>query len=108
MTLDGVRLPMVASMSQFRGGWFFTSLADQSAMFASVSLSLKPNAPFLFTATEINGVGGTGITGTMNGVSFDYYAVPSYQDLIGDHGPVLVSIHDDPGVSTYYLSRKLP
>jgi len=78
----------------------------QAAVFASVSRALKPGAPFLFTGTEIDGVGDTGVTGTMSGVTFHYYAVPGYQNLIGAHGLVLEAIHDDPGVSTYYLTRK--
>jgi hypothetical protein len=73
-----------------------------------VSRALKPSAPFLFTATEIDGVDNTRVTGTMNDVTFHYYAVPSYQNLIDEHELVLVNIHDDPGVSTYYLTRKLP
>ena len=75
-------------------------------MFASVSRALKPGAPFLFTGTEIDGVGDTGVTGTMSGVTFHYYAVPGYQNLMDAHGLVLEAIHDDPGVSTYYLTRK--
>jgi SAM-dependent methyltransferase len=82
--------------------------AGQDAVFASVSRTLKPGAPFLFTAAEIDGVGNTSITGTMNGVTFHYYAVPRYQKLVDDHGLILVNIHDDPGVSTYYLTRKSP
>ena len=42
----------------------------------------------------------------MSGVTFHYYAVPRYQNLIEAHGLVLENIHDDPGVSTYYLTRK--
>ena len=45
---------------------------------------------------------------TMNDVTFRYYAVPDYRRLIGAHGLELVDVHDDPGVSTYYLARKLP
>ena len=78
----------------------------QAAVFASVSRALKTGAPFLFTGTEIEGVGDTGVTGTMSGVTFHYYAVPRYQNLIDAHGLVLENIHDDPGVSTYYLTRK--
>ena len=78
----------------------------QAAVFASVSRALKPGAPFLFTGTEIDGVGDTGVTGTMSGVTFHYYAVPGYQNLMDAHGLVLEAIHDDPGVSTYYLTRK--
>ena len=78
----------------------------QAAVFASVSRALKPGAPFLFTGTEIEAVGDTGVTGTMSGVTFHYYAVPGYQNLMDAHGLVLEAIHDDPGVSTYYLTRK--
>jgi hypothetical protein len=35
-----------------------------------VSRALKPGAPFLFTASEVEGVGDLGVTGTMNGVTF--------------------------------------
>jgi hypothetical protein len=42
----------------------------------------------------------------MNGVTFHYYAIPSYQRLVAEHGFVLVDVHDDPGVSTYYLARR--
>jgi hypothetical protein len=83
---------------------------DQEAVFACVSRVLKPDAPFLFTGSEIDGVDDddAGITGTMNGVTFRYYAVPNYQQLIKSHGLALVDVHDDPGVSTYYLARKSP
>jgi len=47
-----------------------------------------------------------GITGTMNGVTFRYYAVADYRTLIGEHGFELENVYDDPGVSTYYFSRK--
>lgn len=106
---------LVAARSQialrrcdFVGDDFHLPLAGQAAVFASVSRALKPGAPFLFTGTEINGVGNTGVTGTMNGVTFRYHAVPRYQDLIDAHGLILINIHDDPGVSTYYLTRKAP
>ena len=66
----------------------------------------KPGAPFLFTATEIEGADEGGITGTMNGVTFHYYAVASYRTLLAAHGMVLVDVHDEPGVSTYYLATK--
>jgi hypothetical protein len=65
---------------------------------------LKPGAPFLFTAAEIVGAADGGITGTMNGVTFHYYAVESYRQLPIEHGLMLVDVHDDPGVSTYYLA----
>jgi hypothetical protein len=55
---------------------------------------------------EIDGADDGGITGTMNGVTFRYYAVPSYRELVAEHGFVLVDVHDDPGVSTYFLARR--
>lgn len=89
------------------GMMFHLSGSEQAAALANVSRVLKRGAPFLFTATEIDGAGDSGITGTMNGVTFTYYAVPSYQALVLEHGMVLTDIHDDPGVSTYYVARKL-
>ena len=88
------------------GMLFHLARGDQAAAFASVSRVLKPSAPFLFTGAEIDGGDDAGITGTMNGVAFPYYAVPSYRTLTAEHGLVLVDVHDDPGVSTYYLTRK--
>jgi ubiquinone/menaquinone biosynthesis C-methylase UbiE len=86
---------------------FHLARGDQAAAFASVSRVLKPGAPFLFTAAEIDGApDDAGITGTMNGVTFHYYSVPSYVKLVAEHGFVLVDVHDDPGVSTYYLVRR--
>ena len=40
---------------------FHLSAADQAAVFAGVSRALKPSAPFLFTATEIDGADNTGV-----------------------------------------------
>jgi SAM-dependent methyltransferase len=88
------------------GMMFHLPPEDQAAVFASVSRLLKPGAPFLFTATEVDGVADTSITGTMNGVMFHYYAVSSYRTLTAQYGLVLVDVYDDPGVSTYYLTRK--
>jgi ubiquinone/menaquinone biosynthesis C-methylase UbiE len=88
------------------GMMFHLTRLDQPAVLESVSRVLKPGAPFLFTAAEIAGSNDAGITGTMNSVTFHYYAVPSYRTLIAEHGLVLVDIDDDPGVSTYYLTRK--
>lgn len=106
---DGRRWPFVggafdAAISM--GMLFHLSHADQASAFASVSRVLKPGAPFLFTGAEIEGADDAGITGTMNGVTFHYYAVPSYRMLAAEHGMELVNVQDDPGVATYYLSRK--
>jgi len=90
------------------GMMFHLTRVDQSAVFESVSRALKPNAPFLFTAAEIADEDDAGIIGAMNGVTFHYYGVPSYRTLIAEHGLVLVDVHDDPDVSTYYFTRKLP
>lgn len=88
------------------GMMFHLSRDDQALALANVFRVLKPGAPFLFTAAEIEDADEHGITGTMNGVTFHYYAVPDYASLLGKHGFVLVDVHDDPGVSTYYLARK--
>jgi len=88
------------------GMMFHLSRGDQAAAFASVSRALKPGAPFLFTGAEIEEADDAGITGTMNGVTFHYYAVPNYRSLTAEHGLVLIDVQDDPGVATYYLTRK--
>src|SRR5207248_5128279 len=57
------------------GMLFHLSPGDQDLALANVSRVLKPSAPFLCTATEIEGADEGGITGTMNDVLFRYYAV---------------------------------
>jgi cyclopropane fatty-acyl-phospholipid synthase-like methyltransferase len=88
------------------GMMFHLTRADQTAAFAILSRVLKPGALFLFTAAEIADADDAGITGTMNGVTFHYYAVPSYRELAAEHGFALVDVHDDPGVNTYFLVRR--
>jgi ubiquinone/menaquinone biosynthesis C-methylase UbiE len=90
------------------GMMFHLPPGEQGVVLASVSRVLKPGAPFLFTAAEIPGADEGGITGTMDGVTFRYYAVQSYETLVAEHGFVLVDVHDDPGVSTYFLARRSP
>jgi Methylase involved in ubiquinone/menaquinone biosynthesis len=91
------------------GMLFHLEPRDQATTFAAVSRVLTPGAPFLFTAAEIPEVpvDDPRITGTMNGVTFRYYAVKDYRTLIAEHGLALEDIYDDPGVSTYYLARRL-
>lgn len=88
------------------GMMFHLTPTDQSLALASVARVLKVGAPFLFTAAEIQDADQRGITGTMNSVTFRYFAVPSYRTLLAQHGFVLVDVHDDPGVSTYFLARR--
>jgi hypothetical protein len=82
---------------------------DQSKAFASVSRVLKPGAPFLFTAAELER-SEDGIAGTMNGVTFHYYAVVRGRQLPhaarGGARPRACGRDDDPGVSTYFFARK--
>jgi cyclopropane fatty-acyl-phospholipid synthase-like methyltransferase len=59
------------------GMMFHLERREQAAVFASVSRVLKSGAPFLFTAAEIVDADDGGITGTMNGVTFHYYALPN-------------------------------
>lgn len=108
---DARACPFAADVFDAAISWgmlFHLEPRDQSAAFASVSRVLKPRAPFLFTAAEIPDVQADdpGITGTMNGVTFRYYAVADYRTLIAEHGFALEKVHDDPGVSTYYFARK--
>ena len=90
------------------GMLFHLEPRHQSTTFATVSRVLRPGAPFLFTAAEIADIPSDdpGITGTMNGVTFRYYAVKDYRALIAEHGFELEREYDDPGVSTYYFARK--
>lgn len=90
------------------GMLFHLTRAGQADAFASVSRVLKPGAPFVFTAAEIATIAADdpGIMGTMNGVTFRYYAAPDYRALIAAHGFELLDVYDDPGVSTYYFARK--
>jgi len=90
------------------GMLFHLTPSDQATAFASVSRVLKGGAPFLFTAAEIREVGDNdpGITGTMNGVTFHYYAIPDYRTFIDQYGFELDDVVDDPGVSTYYFARR--
>ena len=91
------------------GMLFHLTPRDQATAFASVARVLKPGAPFLFTAAEIaeTPLDDPGITGTMNGVTFRYYAVADYGALIAEHGFALEDVYDDPGVSTYYFARRI-
>ena len=90
------------------GMLFHLEPGHQSTTFATLARVLRPGAPFLFTAAEIPEVRAEdpGITGTMNGVTFRYYAVQDYRTLIAIHGFELQKVHDDPGVSTYFFARK--
>jgi ubiquinone/menaquinone biosynthesis C-methylase UbiE len=92
------------------GMLFHLEPRHQAVAFASISRVLKPGGAFLFTAAEIPEVPADdpGITGTMDGVTFRYYAVRDYRALIAEHGFDLEDVHDDPGVSTYYFARRRP
>ena len=108
---DARACPFADSVFDAAVSWgmlFHLEPRDQTIAFASVSRVLKPGAPFLFTAAEIPAVKADdpGIVGTMNGVTFRYYAVANYQTLIAEHGFSLVNVYDDPGVSTYFFARK--
>jgi ubiquinone/menaquinone biosynthesis C-methylase UbiE len=106
---DVRRCPFASGSFDAAVSWgmlFHLPRTDQETALENVSRVLKPSAPFLFTAAEIEGADEGGITGTMNGVTFHYYAVASYRTLLASHGLLLVDVHDVPGVSTYYLARK--
>ena len=73
---------------------------------AAVARILRPGAPFLFTGGDADAE--PGIEGTMNGVTFRYYAGSdeSHRTLLQEHGFALLNIHTDSGDNTYYLARK--
>ena len=72
----------------------------------AVSRILKPGASFLFTGGDADAE--PGIEGTMNGVTFRYFAGSdeSHRTLLMEHGFALLDIHTDSGDNTYYLARK--
>lgn len=86
---------------------FHLRRADQTRALASVSRILRADAPFLFTSGDVSG-DDSGITGTMNGVTFRYYSFSAdeYRIALDDHGLTLQGVHKDEGQSTYYLARK--
>jgi len=61
------------------GMMFHLSRSDQAVAIASVSRVLKPGAPFLFTAAEIEDAADAGIAGTMNGVTFRTTPFPAVE-----------------------------
>jgi SAM-dependent methyltransferase len=73
---------------------------------ANVSRIVKPNAPFLFTSGDVDGLDGK--EGKMNGVTFRYfsYSIDNYRRILGDHGFTLIDVHADSGNNTYYLAKK--
>src|SRR5262245_59470417 len=89
------------------GMLFHLRRVDQAAAFASVSRMLKPGAPFLFTAAEIDDADDAALQAPERR-EVPYDAIPSYRTMIVEYGLVLVDVHDDPGVSTSYFARKSP
>jgi len=82
---------------------------DQARAFEGISRALKPGAPFLFTSAEVED--GTddaeGLPRTMNGVTFHYWAVPSYRPLLARYAMELVDFFEDSGKNGYFLARKI-
>jgi SAM-dependent methyltransferase len=91
------------------GMMFHLTIPDQAAALASVSRLLKPGAPFLFTGAEIEGLADddAGITGTMNGVTFRYWAVPSFSVLLARVGMELLDFFEDAGKNGYFVARRM-
>jgi SAM-dependent methyltransferase len=101
--------PFIAESFDAAVSWgvlFHLTAPDQAHAFAEVSRLLRPGAPFLFTGAEIEGATAEGITGTMNGVTFRYYAVASYRTLLAEHALTLDDVYQGPGANTYFLARK--
>lgn len=84
---------------------FHLTRDDQMRAIANMSRVLRPAAPFLFTAGDVDGA--EGIT-TMNGVAFHYYSfsVDQYRDVLSERGFDLIDVHKDNGQNTYYLASK--
>jgi SAM-dependent methyltransferase len=88
------------------GVMFHLNPEDAIRAIANVSRIVKPGAPFLFTAGDVDGFDGK--EGRMNGVTFRYfsYSVQSYRRVLGDHGLTLVDVHADSENNTYYLAKR--
>jgi len=88
------------------GVWFHLPPADAVAAFRSVARVLRPGAPFLFTAGDVESL--EPHTDTMNGVTFRYFSFSqaSYRRMLADHGLTLVDVHTDAGGNTYYRATK--
>jgi SAM-dependent methyltransferase len=87
------------------GVLFHLRRQDLVKVLAAVARILKPGGLFLFTGGDADAE--PGIEGTMNGVTFRYYAGSdeSHRTLLQEHGFELLDIHTDSGNNTYYLAR---
>jgi SAM-dependent methyltransferase len=88
------------------GVMFHLNAEDAIRAIASVSRTLRPGAPFLFTSGDVDGFEAK--EGEMNGVTFRYfsYSRSRYRRILGDHGLTLVDVHADSGNNTYYVAKK--
>jgi hypothetical protein len=86
---------------------FHLPCGDQAEAIASISRVLKPGAPFLFTAGDVDGEDGH-IT-PMNGVPFHYYSysVDGYRSLLAAHALTLVDFHKDEWENGYYRAIRV-
>lgn len=88
------------------GIMFHLEPQDGIRAIASVSRVVKPGAPFLFTAGDVDDFHGK--EDKMNGMTFRYfsYTRDNYRRILGDQGFALADVHNDSGDNTYYLARK--
>lgn len=88
------------------GVLFHLPQPEQVQAVSDVSRVLKPGAPFLFTAGDVDGRDPH--VGTMNGVEFPYYSftIDGYQRILHENGLKLIAFHVDKGDNSYYLARK--
>ena len=88
---------------------FHLPIRDQAVALAEIGRALKPGAPFLFTGAEIADIdeNDAGITGTMNGVTFRYWAVPGFAPLLARCGMELLDFFEDEGKNGYFVARKV-
>lgn len=88
------------------GVMFHLTQDRQRAAMGSLARVLKPAAPFLFTAGDVDGR--ERHVGQMNGVDLPYYSftIDGYRQILAEHGCTLVRYHTDKGGNGYYLARK--
>jgi len=87
------------------GVLFHLAHHKQRQAFSEVSRVLRPGAPFLFTAGDIDDAH----SDLMNGVTFPYFSftTETYRQELAEQGLDLIDTHTDRGSNTYYLARKM-
>lgn len=87
------------------GVLFHLAHHKQRQAFSEVSRVLRPGAPFLFTAGDIDDAH----SDLMHGVTFPYFSftTETYRQELAAQGLELIDTHRDRGQNIYYLARKM-